>query len=216
MTRYEQGFIKRASELGYDGAAILKTAARAPVPKTGLAKVKGILREYFGHLSGSTVRKARADLGRASEASRKNRSLVDKYNELFNKRNSEFFAKNDMLYNKVPGDVVPSLVRGNHRPVRIRTYKLVAKRGLPDSMWVDAEKARAARDAIGKHVDRLDKEYVDLIRPARVAAKERLSEALRHRENARLGTAFGVGSLAGGVGLGSAAANAYNDGRKEK
>lgn len=216
MTRYEQGFIKRANELGYDGAAILKTASRTPAPKTGLAKVKGILREYFGHISGKNVRKARADLGRVSEASRKNRSFVDKYNELFNKRNSEFFDKHDKLYDKVPGEVVPGIVRGNHAQTWIPTYKLVAKQGLPDSMWVDAEKARAARDAIGKHVDRLDKEYVDLIRPARVEAKERLSEAIRHRNNAITGTAVGAADVVAGLGLGSLLAKPYNDARKKK
>lgn len=215
MTRYEQGFIKRASELGYDGASLLKEARRA-IPKTGLDKVRSLAREYFGHISGKNVRKARAGLDKVDSAIRRNSDFSRKYYNLLNKRDAEFLAKRESLYNRVPNGFVQSSVRGNHAPVSLPTYKLVAKQGLPDSMWIDAEKARAARDAVNNHFTRLATEYNDVLKPAREAAESRLSEAIQHRKNAITGTAVGAADIIGGLGLGALLAKPYNDSRKKK
>jgi len=208
MTRYEQGFIKRASELGYDGASLLKEARKA-IPKTGLDKVKSLAREYFGHISGKNVRKARAGLDKVDSAIRRNSDFSRKYYDLLNRRDAEFLAKHDKLYNFEPvsgamGAMFPGLT------------KKVPKRGLPDSMWIDAEKARAARAAVDKHFTRLATEYNDVLKPAREAAESRLSEAIQHRKNAITGTAVGAADVVAGLGLGALLAKPYNDSRKKK
>lgn len=192
MTRYEQGFIKRAEELGYDGAALLKSAAGGSSAKRILHRVQKDLTRYWGDLSGKTARKAKAvyDAAGADLTSAQNRWR--RVADLFEKRNRQASDLLEKMYDR--GRTATNPITGT------KLTPLFPKKDVSPLVAGEYRKVSGRIDSIKRHLTRLGKESDEAFK-AWQDAGGRYANARNARNAARVNTGVALGAGAGTGGL---------------
>jgi hypothetical protein len=203
MTRYEVGFMSKCAEYGLSigqSIELLKTASKVSSVKGGLSKLRKVLSEYWGNLSGKKARMAKADYMAAGANLDAAHKRWKNYSDLFVRRNAEASDLLDKMYNK---GTTATLLDGT------KLTPLTPKENISPELTDALKKVRSRIDAIKKHMTRVGKEGDEAFE-AWQRAGGRYADAKGARYATRLNTALAAGGTTGVGGL------AYLVGSKKK